>query len=222
MHFTCLIFAFNSAEFSRLRDFSPALKLEIGEILICRKCCIIVQVLERRKIIWHYAKYPKGCLRQYIHINRRFGPTVVKEKAVHDVEDVTFTLNMLKGKLSCSICVQVLSSEQSFGSWILPFCSVSSPKNSLCMLQDMGKQKHCSDLTFKKRPKSVSHLSLLCCKDLDSTICLCYSHFSRSHWAGQWEFQLQQSTCFGKDGAYFIAWFSACHLTNRAEMFAPA
>lgn len=175
-----------------------------------------MQVLERKKIIWHYAKYFKGCLRQYIHIKKCFGPTEVWEKAIHDLEDVTFTLNMLKGRLSCSICGQVLSSEQRFGSWILPFCLISSPKNSLCMLQDMGKQKHCSDLTFKNRPKSVSHLSLLCCKDLDSIIS--HSHFSRSHWAGQWEFQLQQNTCFGKDGAYFIA----RHLTNRAEMFAPA
>lgn len=55
----------------------------------------------------------------------------------------------------------VKSSEQSFGSWILPLCSISSSKNSLHVLQDMGKQNNCNDLEcpFKNRPKSQSFIS---------------------------------------------------------------
>lgn len=81
----------------------------------------------------HYAKYPKRwdvytipfifihptyisiyILREYIHIKRCYGPTEAWEKGIGDLEDVSLTLNILKGRLSCSICGQVLSSEQSF------------------------------------------------------------------------------------------------------------
>lgn len=34
------------------------------------------------------AKYPKGCLRQYIHINNCYRHTQVWEKAIHAIHDI--------------------------------------------------------------------------------------------------------------------------------------